>query len=274
MTTKVKTKAELLAAYKKANKLRKQVIVANSGWLTEYRYLEFLNGKAAPKGVAPKAKAKTTKKVPTIHNVHILDCSASMSTSNRIGAAVQGINEDLAGLKTIKGANYTHSFIDFSEDFIEHNFMTPLANIGVIPLMKVRQNTALYQCVGETLNKLRNNLPKGDKVLVKIFTDGEENASKGTYNPRSEGGTERLKALIAQCENEGFTITFVGTDHDIRTVVNSLGIHASNTLAHDNSFGGIADAFAATRGATVVYTKSVLDGKDVKKGFYKKKGTL
>ena len=126
--------------------------------------------------------------------------------------------------------------------------------------------TALYQTIGTTIDTLLNNKQKEDKVVLKIFTDGEENASQGLYKNHST-----LKELITKVEKEdNFTVTFVGTEGDIKNIVQNININITNTLSHDNTADSVEHAFTTTCLSTGSYRKAVSEGEDVSKGFYSK----
>lgn len=248
-----KTKDELLLDYRKSNKERRVKIVARAGFLSEAEYLKHLMG---PDTVAIK---------PTIHNVHIVDISYSMS-GGKIESAVEGVNIEMEELKKDTAVEYTQTIVEFSAS---NQIFTRCNKIPIKSCSRYSTrtlgSTALNQAAGETLAGLLRTHTKGEKVLVKIFTDGEENASTGPYRSSSA-----LANLIKECEDTNdFTVTFVGTERDVKNVIDHLHIDASNTLSHDNTTRGVQQAFFASVGATQLYSQKVLAKKEVKKGFYK-----
>jgi hypothetical protein len=46
-------------------------------------------------------------------------------------------------------------------------------------------------------------------------------------------------------ENKGFTITFVGTDRDVKNIIRNVKIDESNTLAYNGTGEGLAKAYKA-----------------------------
>lgn len=273
----------VLASYKRANKEVKQRMLKKYGFSSEQDFFKFLGGPAevttAPakgtkksrRGVKVEVKVQITPEVlPTIHNVHILDVSGSMDSHNKIGAALEGINAEIDGLKSNTDAKFTHSFVTFSDPYNIKASMwkIPMASVGKVHEVAMGC-TALHQAVGETLERLVREHNGVDKVLVKIFTDGGENASTGKYQPRHV-----ISQFIKECEAKGFTITFVGTKNDVDYAVNNLSMDASNTLVHDNTFRGIKMSSHERLGATIQYAKKARRGEDVTKGFFKEKGKL
>lgn len=248
-----KTKDQLLLDYRKSNKARRTKIVLKAGFADEAGYLIWLMGPDA----VPEEK-------PIIHNVHIVDISWSMHGS-KLAAAVQGVNSEIAELKKDDTVEYLQTIVNFSGPY---QITTVVDKVPIADVRSYRadaiNSTALNQAVGETLVKVRINKKAGEKVLVKIFTDGEENASTGEFRTPAA-----LKKLIQECEENDFTVTFVGTDRDVRHVINTLSIDESNTLAHLNTADSIGAMFRATTSATMLYAKNVKEKKSVKRGFYK-----
>lgn len=249
-----KTKDQLLLDYRKSNKERRTKILAKAGFATEIDYVNFL---LAPDAV-PDAEIK-------VHNVHVIDVSGSMSGA-KLRGAVQGINEEVAELKKDpSGVEHTHSIVEFSNssDIKTVCWKVPIKEVTTYNTYD-RGMTALNQAVGETLQRLVKEQSGTDKVLVKIFTDGGENNSSGPFKDK-----KILAEFIKECEDKGITVTFIGTEVDVKTVINTLNIDASNTLTHDNTSAGIYASSLTRSAATLAYSQKVLKKQDVSKGFYK-----
>lgn len=207
---------------------------------------------------------------PVIHNVHILDASLSMN-GPKYTNAINGINEELQKLKGDTEVDYTQTIVEFQsrsghwnqlsgyseETHINRRyFMKPISDCTTIAGAGANGNTPLYETIGTVIEELLAKARPGEKVLIKIFTDGEENSSRGRYrNPRD------LKTLIDRVESDNdFTVTFMGTQFDVERVVRDTGINFMNTLVHDNSARGIAASYSMAADSTVLYRKSVSDG--------------
>lgn len=263
----MKTQEQLLKAYKKANKVRRERIAAKAGFNTGDEYKAHLEAQIAGK----PANTPSGEDVK-IHNVHILDCSGSMH-GGKIRSAVQGINQEIKQLQNDDTVDYVQTYIPFggwgSSAGIHPQFFGK-------PILQVKQvsasasgGTPLYQAIGETLDTLIRNKDTNEKVLVKIFTDGGENTSRGRYKDPSI-----LKAKIDEAKEKDITVTFVGTEWDVARIINRLEIDKSNTLTHDNTERGVQDSFMATAQATKTYATRALAGEDTLVGFYKQQGTL
>lgn len=259
---------KLKADYKKANKDYKLKLLAKYGFATEAEFLEVVNALAINKNIKPLVRKLPTKK-PIVHLVDILDASGSMGgdkMDNANKAIAQGIEESKQETKV----DYTYSLISFSGsgDIREHNFKSPIKNVGYTDVI-TRGMTALYQTIGVTLTKLKESVKTGEKVLVKIYTDGGENASVGKWRNAKD-----VSALIKELETLGFTITFIGTAQDVLHVVNNININLTNTMSYDGTAKGLNQAMYAANTATKTYADKLSRGIDVGKGFYKKTGEL
>jgi uncharacterized protein YegL len=202
---------------------------------------------------------------PVIRNVHILDASGSMGGS-KIANAIKGINDEISELRQNTTVRYFQTIVSFSygNDILTHAMDVP---VNLIPVFNThtRGMTALYQAIGETLQKLIDTSMEGAKTLVKIFTDGSENNSRGEWR-----NADILSDFIKECQDKhDFTITFVGTKNDVAKVITRLGIDESNTLIHDNTAQGVERSFNKSVHATKAYSDKVKRGDDVSRGFYK-----
>lgn len=219
-----------------------------------------------------KKSSKQTSSSSTtlvIHNVHLIDRSGSMA-GNKYTAAITGVNEEMENLKKNKtvGVVYTQSIFEFNGcgsivDILHtHCFKLPIDQATKIKGKGAADMTPLYQSLGHVIEQF-THIGKDEKVLLTIFTDGGENSSKGKYKE-----TKVLYELIKEAENKGYTITFMGTQHDTDEVIRNLGIDKSNTLVHENTASSISNSYGIRGMSAQVYTKSALEGKDVKIGFF------
>ena len=248
-----KTKEQILATFKKANKERRERMAKKAGYKSVDDYKAYLQGK----------DTTLEDEKPVVHIVNILDKSSSMGWGGKMSAALSGLNNELNELKNETDVDYIYSLVTFSN----HNRISrvidraPLASVSTI-FERPDGGTAMYDAIGFTLTSLGNTTKNGERVLVKIFTDGEENDS------RRFKSTE-VEKLIEEVKSFGFTVTFVGTENDVKEVVNRLSVDRSNTLVHDNTSRGITMSFMASVDATKNYSKKVLNNEDVLTGFYK-----
>ena len=203
----------------------------------------------------------TTKKV--VHNIAILDSSGSMGGSKWV-AAVDFVNKEMAEYKNQDLVDVVFSTVIFSNsgdiNFLQWKTNTP--RIVDATFDYLGSNTALNDAIVKTLNKeLESN--QGEQVLVKIFTDGQENGSR--FSNEND-----VKKAIKACMEKGYTITFSGTERDVKVAQKLYGVDESNTFVHENTADSIVDYGVQTRGMTITYFKAVAAGEDVTKGFYSK----
>lgn len=203
-----------------------------------------------------------------ILNVFIVDASGSMSGMKYINA-INGVNELLKSINEDTDTDNNVLIVEFEGNNIKRrmNFSDPVSS--TYSGMGTGGMTPLNQAIGETLEyvyKTRaTSFDKANKVLVNIFTDGGENASRGKYR-----SSDVLGEYIQKLQNDGFTVTFIGTQEEVNYAINTLSMDFSNTYVHDNTARGVAESFGATVLSRQAYSKSVSKGEDVKASFYTK----
>lgn len=194
------------------------------------------------------------EKVGKFYSEIILDKSSSMAGS-KYKAACSSIEEELHQLRAKKEGETIVRITEFSgywTDGVERC----LSITGPLPIEQIKfksagafGSTPLYATVGYILEDLLAVMQPQDVAIVKIFTDGEENASHSSkYAKASE-----LKNLIKQAEEKGVIVTFIGTKFDTETVINNLGIHRGNTISHNNT----PESIKATMRTSAVVTDQV-----------------
>lgn len=203
-----------------------------------------------------------------IHNVFIVDASGSMYGS-KYHNAINGVNDLLISIGKDTDSENTLTIVEFEENNIDRRVDVVTQIPSKYKGMGTGGGTPLNQAIGETLEYIVNvrntKFNSSDKVLVNVFTDGEENNSSGKYSREST-----LKSYIKELENQDVTVTFIGTKQDVAHVVRNLGINSSNTLIHNNTADDVKRSFETTILARQMYSKSVAKGEDVKTNFYTK----
>lgn len=264
-----KIEEKLLEDLKKANTIRKEKLAKKFGFESAEKYLEYLKTKS--EAVLEEAKEllkelkgikeKKTKVKPIIHIVNLLDNSGSMEGS-KFDNAFAGITEEVAMLKNETSAIYFYSLFNFIRDY-HANLVIDRCPIELvhIPKMSANQGTPLYATIVLIAKTILANKDEKTKILLKIFTDGEDVHSISSKSAAIQSIKDMKKA--------GITVTFVGTESDVKDIIGQLEVDKSNTLVHNNTAKGVEVAFAASNSATLNYTKNVVAGNDVSKGFYK-----
>jgi uncharacterized protein YegL len=266
-----KTNSEMLKSIKSSNKAARETRAIKLGFkdaATMIVYLEeFISlGKGNDIYIPTNTKNIGTIKEKestrvTIHVVDILDASGSMF-GPKYDAAVKGINIGIKNLKKDKAkVDYTYTLCDFATDIIFRSRKEKLYSVNQFK-GETRGSTALYDAIGESCYLIEQDIKPTDKVLVNIYTDGQENASR-VYNAK------QISEIIEKLSEKGWTFTFIGTKQDVAYAQANLKFHDSNTLIHDNTGAGLEKAFTTNSASRYAYSQKVEAGEDVSKGFYK-----
>lgn len=205
-----------------------------------------------------------------IHNVFIVDASGSMADDNKYTHAITGVNELLTSIAADQETINTVTIIEFEGSSIRRTLETtekiPLSYRG----RGIGGATPLNKAVGETLESMLHVrlalYAEEDKILVSVFTDGEENASHGSIYQ----DPAYLGKFITSLVDQGVTVTYMGTKRDVQYAIVKMNLASTNTLVHDNTGAGVALAFASTVRSRTAYSKSVAMGQDVTQNFYSK----
>ena len=253
---------KLLQSFKRSNKDRKLKLAQKAGFSTIEDYLNNLQHKVLCGEVYEEEQTTSAKTKPTIHIADVIDCSGSMS-GDKIRGAIAGINDGIEKLKKDTTAVYLYTLCHFSNysDIKFEGVGRHIENVSSISF-RTRGSTALYDAIAETIEIIGSAKNEGEKVLINVYTDGQENDSR-------KFSSVKLSKLIEESKSKGYTVTFVGTERDTQTIINKLGLDASNTLSYDGSAQGLSKSMEATSIARSAYSAAVVDGLDVSKGFYK-----
>lgn len=205
--------------------------------------------------------------IPTILNADLIDASGSMADGHKYDNAMAGLNYELETLKGDKNANYKVFITEFDSDIAGRGEEQVRygTEIEGVPLEKMEVYkgrgplgfTPLYQAIGYMIHKLLKIKKPEDRVLLKILTDGMENASRGEYEDSTKG-RNALYNLIEKVKKENkFTVTFVGTPQDTETIIKNLGIDRGNTMTHDNTAKGVRASYKMSAVSTMAFSEDV-----------------
>lgn len=182
-----------------------------------------------------EVKDKKEMKKIQVFNVIILDRSGSMECIRM--AAVEGLNETLAGIKKAQ-----EKFADTQEHYVslvtfcscetKHVFnKTPVADAHPLKIEDFQPccTTPLYDAMGITLTSMRKHVKEIEDsvVVVTIITDGMENASH-EYNGKT------IKELVERLRGEGWAFTYMGANQDSVEVAMKLSIRNSRNFAYND----------------------------------------
>lgn len=201
-----------------------------------------------------------------VHNLIILDESGSMGSV--LLPTISGFNElmDNIRLSAEQFPDQEHrvSFLTFNssgKNWIAENAVP--GNIQKLTRENYRPNcdTPLYDAIGFSCNKIRTWMELGTKVLVSILSDGHENASV-------EFRRHEIRQLVENLENEGWTFTYMGTDHDVLSA--SMEINIKNTMEFSKSAEGMEEMFRKERSSRDFYYQKIRDKKfdELKEGYF------
>ena len=196
-----------------------------------------------------------------IHNIHIVDVSGSMSGS-KYSAAIEGIKKEVEEMQKGGFDNMTVSVVEFDTHFSKCRitkplWLNPLMNIDInnIKFRSPEGLTPLLEATTLTINELLLEKNPNDRVIITIFTDGQENASSNDYSG------PKLKELIKKVEvMHNMTVTFMGTETDVLVVQKMLNLSKDNTLSHNNTKESILSAYSVRAVGLTSYSKSVNSG--------------
>lgn len=185
----------------------------------------------------------------------LLDRSGSMASIRQ--KAVDAYNEYCDGLGSDIAVDAVISLTTFDSAGLERprNRCAPaVARIGYEEFQP-RASTPLYDAIGSTIDYIRQTWKKGDeRVALVILTDGQENASR-------EYTAEAVKALVKQCEADGWLIIYLGANQDAFAQSAAFGASSANTM--DFSTKGTRN----TMSAAARYTRSYSVGGQANAGF-------
>lgn len=184
---------------------------------------------------------------PTTHVLMCVDMSGSMAT---LAADVRGgFNTYVADLGR-DSATYSITATLFDTELIR---LTQAAAPADVPKLDrtnyaPRGMTALLDAVGHTISDFdaaHPSLPGGDRVLLVIQTDGQENSSR-------EFNFESIKRLITEREASGrWTVVYLGAGADTWNQAARMGVGRSNYVNTDASGVGTRSSYSGlTRGTT------------------------
>jgi hypothetical protein len=201
-----------------------------------------------------------------IHNLIILDESGSMKSIKDF--IINGFNEIVESIQESEKEDpeqqHVISMVSFNSDSTKiHCFMEPCSNLQKIDHNTYcpQSRTPLYDALGFSLNKLNKGIQsQTDKhVLVTIFTDGAENASR-------EYSKSDINSLIEELKQQSWTFTYIGTNHDVEGESSKLGI--DNMMVFVKSVSGIKKMFDTEKKARKSYITKIKNNEDVSTNYY------
>lgn len=188
------------------------------------------------------------KRSNTTHVIMVLDESGSMTP--QWDDTIGGVNAYFDKLREDTGTNYSVSIMKFDTEY------RPIcANIPVSQVPKLDRNnycprgaTALYDAVGRALNQTETKVMVGEKAIVVIVTDGEENSSKEETELTIRPRIERLQG------HGNWTFVYLGAVANAWDNAQKMGLHQGNVRRYKK--GLTKEVFASMSAGTIGYASS------------------
>lgn len=209
------------------------------------------------------------KKPQQVHNLIILDESCSMHSIKQ--TTIQGFNEIV---QTVKGIEKEHPQQEHFISVVTFNgirqklihFMDPISALQQIDDSSYRPDasTPLFDAIGFGISKLKQGFTNGTacNVLVTILTDGEENSSR-EYSVRT------IKRMIEELKLNGWTFTYIGTDHDVEKMASSISIN--HTMRFNKNETEMKMMFEKEKNARSNYYQKIRMNEEAGSNFYNEK---
>lgn len=201
-----------------------------------------------------------------VHNLIILDESGSMESIK--SSIISGFNELV---QTIKSSAALYPEQEHFISFVSFNgmgrkllhFIDPVELLEKIDdsLYQPNASTPLYDAMGYSLNKLKQITQSliHFNVLVTILTDGEENSSR-EYNKT------QINSLVIELKKQKWTFTYIGTDHEVEKVAQSLSIN--NTMRFEKNEESIKMMFEKEKHSRMVYMRKIRHNEETGEDYY------
>ena len=177
------------------------------------------------------------------YHLIVLDASGSMECIRK--NALSGCNETIQSIRSLQdkseGAHHHFlSLVTFNSNETEH-VVYDRQPIGKAEELTEKEYipdacTPLYDALGKSICRLNKAIDKSQEtsVLVTVITDGLENAS-------CEYDADKIRKLVEEFKQSGWTFAFIGANIDEITEAAKLGIH--NTLRFEQSEQGTEAMF-------------------------------
>jgi hypothetical protein len=202
----------------------------------------------------------------------ILDRSGSMTSC--VEETVSGVNSQILRIKELAGRFPDQELIT-SMTLFNHQITPVLDRILPADLREITfsdyrpdGNTALLDAIGKTVRHLQDTIG-GEvardeaSVVVVIFTDGYENASR-------EYTQARISSLISELEQTGkWSFSYVGATLDAVEIAVKMNIRKSNSMRYD-----VKDSHIAYQKVSRYMTSYLLEKEEgrIKQDFLEEEG--
>lgn len=190
-----------------------------------------------------------------IYNLLIVDESGSMTPLRK--STLSGINEVIGTIRQAQNEfrdtqQHYLSLVTFDSPGRDNQHVrtiidkTPIDEVKDFTEYMPNGCTPLYDAMGISLTDLKNHIGNdiSSSVVVTVLTDGLENASM-LWN------ADKLKTLIEQLKEMGWSFSYMGSAHNVKEVTDLLSIENVVEFSHDQL--GASDTWERERSSRRAY---------------------
>jgi len=175
-----------------------------------------------------------------IHYLIVLDESGSMDAIK--DTVISSYNEQVEYISKIDTKKRVKvSLCTFNDTVRMHSWKVAPKALDKLTYLSYRPDscTALYDAIGMSVERMLEERIRKDELVLIVFTDGMENASRH-YN------SFQIDRILGKLESEGHTIKFVCTEGDVtayKTVFQSIDEDCFMSIDYDPGFDAVQDTF-------------------------------
>ncbi len=168
-----------------------------------------------------------------VFNLIILDESGSMFCIEK--QAIDSVNETIQTIRSAEKKNKDQehfvSLVTFNNETKTVCDCVAVGDVAELTSESYCPNccTALYDAMGQSLSVLRTKVADGDRVIVTIVTDGEENAS-------CEYSGLAIRALVDELKSKGWVFAYIGANHNVEAFASRISI--TNAIRFESTAKG------------------------------------
>lgn len=186
------------------------------------------------------------------HVMFVLDKSASMFSV--WPETIDGFNGWLDEMQ--KGdADIDFTMVQFDTRYSLVDSTVPIKQVRPLDTERYHPggNTALYDAIGHCVNVVEPEVGKGDRALVVIMTDGQENSSR-------EHTRASIERMIKDKEDKGnWTFTYLSASLSAFDDALSIGVASGNTATFAATPTGMHTAMRGVASATRAYASAATE---------------
>lgn len=197
-------------------------------------------------------------KIPTIiHQVFILDESSSMGSMAPY--VRQGFTRLITDLKTkekeLSRVRTLITLVKFSQDVTILECGKPVEEFDINSIQYMPHGmTALYDAIYYTRNRLVEEISSDQsghqhRVVVNIYTDGQENTSEHKEGPK----------VISDMKRWGWIVNLFGTNEGVLEA-GKLGVEAANTVSLNLNRDDTLRSYSMASKAAINYSSAIEKG--------------